>query len=478
MIKIQRRVVYLMFLVFLSVFFLGACRTKEAVVAKETYEGIELTYYKMFDDSAVFEPIIAQYEADHPGLSINYKQFTDFDEYQDLILNEMAEGEGPDIFSMQNTWFTRNYKKLEPMPEQFGSLDDFAATFVDVAYKDLVRTDKNGVERIYGVPLTVDTLALYYNKDHFEDRIPNKGKPSDTWEGIKEDVVLLNKEDNSFERFEVSGIAMGRADNISRGVDILYLLFLQYGVDFYNENISQAIFAGQQGGFTNYPALEALDFYTSFADEDKKHYSWNQFISDSDSDGKELDAFARGQVSMILGFSYSYDDILNTINVLKSKGVKTIDPDMIKIAPVPQVFDPDVSTEKRVTYANYFSETVSRNSEYPDIAWDFLIELTKRENLEYYFDKVHKPTSRRDMIDDQKNNPIYGVFATQIGFAESFPIVDYYTYKRIFSEVIKAANDVNVSRAGLVDAQDQIDALLPAEGLIVPKVEIIEEIVE
>lgn len=475
MIKIQKKLSYLVLFVLFTTLFVSGCRTKEAAPLKESYEGIELTYYKMFDDSDVFEPIIAQYEANHPGLTIHYKQFTNFDEYQNLILNEMAEGQGPDIFSMQNTWFTRNYKKLEPMPQQFGSPADFAGTFVDVAYNDLVRTAQDGVERVYAMPLTVDTLALYYNKAHFEDRIPNRGKPSDTWEGIKEDVALLNKEDNSLERFEVAGIAMGRADNISRGVDILYLLFLQYGVSFYNENISQAIFAGQQGGFTNYPALDALEFYSSFADEDQKHYSWNQFMADADSDDKELDAFARGKVSMMVGFSYSYDEIINTIGLLKSKGVKTIDPSNIKIAAIPQIFDPDVSTDKRVTYANYFAETVSRNSEHSDIAWDFLIELTKKENLDHYFDKVHKPTSRRDMINGQKKDPIYGVFADQIGFAESFPIVDYYTYKRIFSEVIAAANSDAVSRAGLVDAQDKIDVLLPEEGLLVPKVEVIEE---
>jgi len=476
--SLQKKISYLLLLVVSSSFLLAGCRTKEEGPAKQTYDGIELNYYKMFDDSDVLEPIIAQYEAAHPGLNINYRQFTDFDEYQNLILNEMAEGEGPDIFSMQNTWFTRNYKKLEPMPQQFGSPADFAATFVDVAYNDLVRTDQNGIEQVYGMPLTVDTLALYYNKDHFEDRIPNRGKPADTWEGIKEDVVLLNKEDNSFERFEVAGIAMGRADNISRGVDILYLLFLQYGVDFYNENISQATFAGQQGGIASYPALEALDFFVSFADEKQKHYSWNQFITDLSSEEKELDAFVRGKVSMMVGFSYSYDEILNTIEILKSKGVKTIDPSAIKIAAIPQIFDPDVSTEKRVTYANYFAEAVSRNSEHSDIAWDFLIELTKKENLQHYFDKVHKPTSRRDMIGAQKKDPIYGVFADQIGFAESFPIIDYYTYKRIFTEVITKANDGDASRSGLVDAQDEIDTLLPEEGLLVPKVEVIEETVE
>ncbi|MFH1284360.1 MAG: extracellular solute-binding protein [Candidatus Peregrinibacteria bacterium] len=460
----------------LASFFLSGCRTKEPVAALKNYDGIELTYYKVFDDSDVIEPMIQQYQTDHPGLKIHYKKFSDFDEYQRTILNEMAEGEGPDIFSMQNTWFTGNYKKLVPMPDTFGGSQAFEPTFVDVAYKDLVRTDQNGIERVYGLPMTVDTLALYYNKDQFEDRIPEKGKPSATWEGIKEDVQLLNKEDNSFDRFDVSGIAMGRADNIDRGVDILYLLFLQYGVKFYNDNISEAIFATQQGGGASaYPGLSALDFYTSFADSSQKNYSWNEFTADDDSEYKEIDTFAAGDVSMIVGYAYTYDLIIDAISGLDAKGLKTIDKDAIRIAPIPQLYDPAVSSEKRVTYASYFAETVSRNTEYPDLAWDFLVFMTSKDNLKYYFDKTHNPTSRRDMIDDQKKDPIYGVFASQAGYAESFPILEYYAFKGIFSDVVSKANTEGSNRSELVHAQDQINLMLPDEGLLVPKADVTEE---
>ncbi|MEK7126633.1 MAG: extracellular solute-binding protein, partial [Patescibacteria group bacterium] len=329
----------------------------------------------------------------------------------------------------------------------------------------------DGLEQVYALPMTVDTLALYYNKAHYEDRIPTRGKPAKTWEGIKEDVALLTKTDNSFERFEVAGIAMGRGDNISRAVDTLYLLFLQFGAQFYNDNFSEASFAAQQGGIAEYPGMEALKLYSSFADLNEKHYSWNEFIVDDDSSEKELDAFAKGKVSMIVGFSYTYDEILKQINALKEKGIDTIDENDIKIAYMPQLYDPDVSTEKRVTYASYFAETVSRNSQHPEVAWDFLIELTKKENLEYYFDKLHKPTSRRDMIETQKQHPIYGVFASQIGFAESFPILDYYLYKDLFITVISNANLNGAIQGDLLEAQNIITEMLPDEGLVVPKVE-------
>jgi len=457
------------FLVTIIVLVTG-CRTKTPAAPKVNYDGIVLNYYKVFDGQDIMDPVIQDYTSKHPGLKINYRQFSDFNEYQRVILNEMAEGGGPDIFSMQNTWFTSNYKKLTPLPSNFGTPQDFGSTFVDVAYNDLVRPDEKGVYQVYGMPMTVDTLALYYNKAQVGDRLAAKGgKPSKTWEGIKDDVIQLNKASNSLSRFEVSGIAMGRADNISRGVDIYYLLLLEFGTKIYNENFSQAIFAGQQGGISLYPGIEALKLLVSFADAKQRHYSWNEFVVNDPTGSKEIEAFSKGQVSMIFGYAYTYDDIVKEINSLRDKGGTILDVKDIGIAPAPQLYDPDVSNNKRVTYASYFAETVSRNCKHPDIAWDFLIELTKKKNLDYYFNKTHKPTSRRDMIGDQRKDPIYGVFADQTAYAESFPILDYYIYKDIFTDVITKANLGGVSNSSLLDAQTKITEMLPPEGLVVPQ---------
>lgn len=452
------------------VFVFSGCR-KQKDPPRKNYAGVVLTYYKVFDDSDVIEPLINEFIQSHPGLEINYKKFSDFEEYKNTILNELADGDGPDIFSMQNTWFTSNTGKLSPMPESLvpeekNVVGVFKDLFVNVAYDDLVLTDKEGIPRVYALPMTVDTLALYYNKSHFEDRIPTNGKPSTTWDGIKDDVVKLKKEDNSFERFEVAGIAMGRADNISRAVDVLYLLFLQHGVKFYNQNVSAVTFAGKDLSVS--PAMQALKLLVSFSDPDQKNFTWNEFVVNDDSGAKEVEAFARGKVSMIIGYSYTYDDIVNEINVLSAKGVKTIDKSDIQIAPIPQLEDPDVSSEKRVTYASYFAETVSRNSEHSELAWEFLVFLTQKDSLEHYFDKLHKPTSRRDMIDEQRKHPIYGIFASQIGFAESFPIVDYYVYKDLFEEMINNASDNGVASIDLLKAQNTLNDMLPDEGYIVP----------
>ena len=101
-------------LIFLIAFSAGCFRKKEAVT-RSSSDQVELTYYKLFDNSDVIEPLIQEYMALFPNVRVNYKQFTDTEEYYDLILNELAEGEGPDIFSVPNTWFLKNYKKEKSM---------------------------------------------------------------------------------------------------------------------------------------------------------------------------------------------------------------------------------------------------------------------------------------------------------------------------------------------------------------------------
>jgi len=457
-------------LIFLIVFGAGCLRQKENIKVQKV-EQIELTYYKLFDNSDVIEPLIQEYQSKHTNVKINYRKFTNANEYFDLIVNELAEGEGPDIFSVPNTWFTKNYKKISPAPLDLIPPKVFEDTFVAVTAGDLVRSDPlTGSSAVYGLPMTIDTLALFYNKDQFDDKIPERGKPSTTWEGIKEDVYKLTKKDNSFERFEVAGIALGYADNISRASDILMMLVIQMGGDFYDENYAKAIFADSQGissdGSTLKPGAQALELYTSFANPSNKNYSWNTYLSDANSDTKEITTFARGKVSMIIGYSYMYDEIMNEIDELKNKGLDTIDKNSVKVAIIPQMKDPALSTSKRDAYAHYYVETVPRTSKNSRYAWDFLNFITTKESLQHYYDQTHKPTSRRDMIDDQKNDPIYGVFAEQIGFAESIPIYDENSYSVSFMKAVNAVLATKKPEDAMKIAQDEINAILPGGGLL------------
>ncbi|MBI2453210.1 extracellular solute-binding protein [Candidatus Peregrinibacteria bacterium] len=446
---------------------LAGCRTKGTKAPK--LKNIELTYYRLFDNEEIFLPIIQEFESQNRNIKIHYRKFTDPIEYENLIINELAEGEGPDLFSMNAAWMPKHAKKIAIMPSELMDIETFKNTFVNTVSQDLLLYDEEGNAHIAGLPLSVDNLALYYNKALFEEKIPSRGKPAITWEEIKEDVFKLNKKDNSFERFEVSGMAMGRTDNILRGVDSLYLLMLQNKTQFYDEDFNEAIFTQSQGitetGAKRYPAIEAVNLFTSFALPTNKNYSWNIYLSDASSPEKELKTFAKGKVAMVIGYSYLYEQIVNEIEELKSLGLPHINKNDIKVAQIPQIFNPSETNYPADTYANYFAETVSRTTKYPVEAWKFLIFLSQKENIQYYNEKTHRPTSRRDLIEEQIKDPIYGVFASQLGFAKSIPMADSEAYEKIFEKVIEQILNGQSANEALMQANEAINKLIPQEGL-------------
>ncbi len=425
-----------------------------------------LVIYNMYDNKDIFEPMIQEYFKENPYVRVDYYEFDNFKEYEKRILNELAEGEGPDIFAMPNSWFIKNKKKLSTMPSSEGNPTAFRTIFVEAAANDLITTDNNGVEQVYGLPLYVDTLGIYYNKDHFEDAIPTRGKPASTWDGIKNDVYLLTKEGASANSFEVSGIALGVTENVSNALDVLFAMMIQYGDVFYDESMSKATFASYTSG-SGRPSTEAVNLFTSFADSSQKYYAWNEYQA-SNYDKGDISAFAAGEVSMIFGYAGTYEEILSERSRLKANQVDVIDIGSIASAPMPQIEDPAVSTEKRDTYAEYFAFGVSRNSEYPDVAWNFLTSLSTPNNASTYFDATHRPTSLRNLIPDQSKDPMYGTFVKQVGYAETFPVVDYLLFREMMDAAMKSINTGTPIGSALNAVEDRVSNSLPKGGLIVP----------
>ncbi|OIP80493.1 hypothetical protein COW94_03355 [Candidatus Peregrinibacteria bacterium CG22_combo_CG10-13_8_21_14_all_44_10] len=463
----RKNIAFIVIITVILTMFSG-CLKKDTTSTKSSSEAVDLVMYGLFDDSDIYKPLIQEYESSHTNVNITYKQFTDPEAYLDLIINELAEGKGPDIFMMQNSWIYEHYKKVNPYLVDLETATEFDNTFVSVVSDDFLRQYDATNYVIFGMPMYVDTIALYYNKNQYEDAVPSRGKPANTWSELLDDVYKLTKSDNSFERFEVAGIAMGRTDNILRATDILYTLLLQYKAPLYNNSYTASTIADTEvsasGGITS-PGEEAFDLYTSFAIPSNKNYCWNEYISDADSSEKELQSFIEGKVSMIFGYSYLYEDLLNLIETEKKTGGDTIDPNAIKVVEIPQVYDPDTSTDKRNVYANYFAYTVSRTSDYPDEAWAFIEYLASQEVGQYYFEETHKPSSRRDLLEEEMKDPIYGVFATQVGYAETIPIADAQKYAEIIEEAVSSIlSTVKVSSA-LSTVEQQINAIIPDEGL-------------
>lgn len=426
-----------------------------------------LDFYFIYDNTDAFQEQIQAFQSEFPNIKIRTKKFVNLKEYEDLIINEIAEGEGPDVFMIHNSWITKHKKKLFPEPADLPFVitpDEFRQTYFQAAANDLIIDNK-----VYGLPLSLDNLAIYYNKSYFQDLLASSDKPASTWDKLKDQVFQLTKQNNSAERFALSGMAMGRADNISSAIDILYTLMLQYGVDFYDEKEEKSTFSDNKSSSSNIknPGEEALRLYTSFALPSYKNYSWNNLITGYAPEDKEINPFIRGKVAMIIGYPYLYDELVAKVKKQQELGLDHINVKDIAVAPMPQLLNTNEAT-KRDTLASYFPLVVARTSDMPKEAWTFIEYLTTADSLQTYHHKTNKPSSRKDLVEDERTDPIFGVFASQAPFAKSFVIYDKDLYDKVFKDAIDAViNNTQSVQQALKSAENKITCIVKKQKKLI-----------
>ena len=373
---------------------------------------VSLEIWGVYDEPEITNEFIAEYKKANKCVSnIVYKQKA-FIDYEKELINALAIDKGPDIWMMHNTWLPKYKDKIIELPEELFSYANFRQAFVDVAIQDLTENNK-----IYGIPLYVDTLTLFYNKNFFNSA--GISSPPETWEELIADLDKLTQK-NQWGGIERAGAAIGTAENINRASDILALLMLQNGTKMVSDDKKSAVFDESiiLKGESYYPGKDALRFYTDFSGPNKRAYTWNRQMPYS------VDAFADAKAAMM--FAYSYH-----IQTLEDKNPYL----NYAIAPMPQI----EGREFDVNYANYWGLTVSKKSKAIEEAWKFILYLSQKENNKRYLQKAHRPTARRDLIDWQKKDNLdLAVFADQSLTARSWYQIDSAAIEKIFNDAIES----------------------------------------
>jgi ABC-type glycerol-3-phosphate transport system substrate-binding protein len=268
------------------------------------------------------------------------------------------------------------------------TLRDLRDNFVDVVYGDVVLEDN----QIYGLPLSVDTLALYFNRDLLNNAGITQA-PKYWNKDFQQDVKKLTRQD-PVQGIVQSGIAMGTSNNIERFSDVLSVLMMQNGATMMEgrQVLFNVIPAATRS--TNYnPGLEALRFYTDFSNPGKEVYSWNDDLDNS------INMFTSGKLAMMFGYSYH-------LPIIKAQAPKL----NFSVAKLPQI----EGSPLEVNYANYWVETVSSKSKYKYAAWSFIQFATKAEQAKLYLEKTNKPTALRSLVSEQRQDDQISVFADQV----------------------------------------------------------------
>ena len=396
---------------------------------------VAVEFWGVFDDRSDFDKVIRDFQALNQNVTVVYRQFS-FEDYEREVVNALAGGTGPDVWMIHHTWLPKHIDKLIPLPENIPGLDqplitfrDFQNQFVEVAVNDLT-TDS----QTYAMPLYVDTLALYYNRDLFN----NAGitVPPKNWEEFNSAVERLTKLDASGNIVQ-AGAAIGIADNVNRSTDVLMTLMLQSGVRMTDTDNTSATFSNS---VNNTPVGEvALRYFTDFANPSVRTYAWNG------SQHYSIDAFTEGKVAMMFNYSHQAE-------LLNQKAARL----NYAITSMPQISETDIKN-----YANYWAVAVSRKSLVPNESWRFVSYLAYREGASSYLAQTMRPSARRDIIDLQKNDLRLGVFANQALTAKSWYQVDSSAIETIFAEMIEDVNFGRLSvRDALQNAETEVNVLM------------------
>jgi len=358
------------------------------------------------DDEKIFTNIAAAYKGQNSGIKITYTKKSP-GTYEADLLRAFAAGTGPDLFEIHHTWLAKYPDILSPAPHDLFPLADFRQTFVDVAGSDFAtNTD------VYGAPLYVDTLALYYNVDLFNSA--SIVYPPADWDAFVKDSRQLTHR-SQLSNILISGAAMGAGKNVENSSDALALLMLQDGSPIADKNGRVNFKSGTANSSTS-AAEKALQFYTSFARQTDPNYSW----SGSGKDSAET-AFAQNRVGMILGYSDTRARLLAASPKLR-----------FSVAPVPQPKD----VALQVNYADYWGFGVYKNSPNARAAWEFLKYMTSSDINTYYLTATGRPAAQKDLIVHQQEDPQMKAFANQALSALTWIQLDANVIKDVFTQMI------------------------------------------
>lgn len=409
---------------------------------------IDLEIWSPFDESDAYRQILGPYQDvndAHIG-DVAFRKKTE-ETYREDLLAAFAEGNGPDVFLIRNAWLSQFERLIEPVPDAIVTEKEFRDAFVDAAIDDLVVDG-----RIYGVPMAVDSLALYYNKDLMN--AAGIASPPSTWEEFLRDTRLLNRIDYNG-NITQSAIAMGTTKNINRSTDILLALAWQQGLRPSRKGLSDDV------PFSDAAMKEAVEFYTQFAKTGSPYYSWNS------NQHYSIDAFYEGRLAMMINYSWHIDTIRKK-NAKLDFGVSPL-PQFPGKAPanmsnywvlvVAKERKPRVAEGRKPTFpeAKYNDLRVRESWQllrylalpHPEkkmtlrnfLNPDFSIVVNIGDDpARTYLEKTGQPAARRDLIEEQKVDPWLSPFAYGNLIAKSWRIGEIEKAEGALSDAVESFN--------------------------------------
>lgn len=159
---------------------------------------LEVWMYSEPSRTKIQNNMIAAYQAKNPHIDIKLTR-TDFSTYYSKLATSIASGKLPDVFMMSGAYFYQaaHQKALMDLSDRVKkaniSLDNYFGTPTgeDVTWEG----------KTYGIPGEIDTVALAYNQDMFDEAGLDVPTPGWTWEQLLSAAQELTKKKNGKQQY-------------------------------------------------------------------------------------------------------------------------------------------------------------------------------------------------------------------------------------------------------------------------------------
>lgn len=425
----------------LSAFVLFGCSSTKT---QTTSEKVTLYWWRSKGDvkQETLDAMIGKFEKDHPSVNIEVvlkdpRVFAQ--EATDAMASHASTEKSPDILSVESGQMASFVPKLTAAPTTLfdqgladnkktgkTAVETVNGTFEKAVAKTVTFDNGAGASAVYGLPMAMDTLALYSNKSILSDvarSLTNSVKkdmtaesfnilkdkitePPKTWQDLIDIVPYITVKDG--DNVTRSAIAMGTSENVERSYDILQAIMMQNGTQLTSADLNSATFNTTQNGAvsTINPGEQALKFYLRFSNPDDSIYTWNDSISSS-----SVDAFATGQTAMMIHYSSAYSAIIAKAPNLKSS---------IEVTAIPQIVEPETADSSQLkTMSRMWVETVPSakgDKTKQSAAWAFVRYITGEKGSSAYLSAMKLPSALKDVDGKSK----FAAFQDQKAYADTW----------------------------------------------------------
>ncbi len=379
----------------------------------------------------IFSEAILELHRDFRNISLIYVEKSQAD-FESELINALAAGQGPDLIIFPDEFILKHRDKILPLTVEVLTERNFRDTFIDGTELLILK------EGILGLPLVLDPLVLYWNRDLFRNAALSQ--PPQTWDEFLTASQQLTQIDNAGNIIQ-SGAALGLETNVEHFKEIISLLVLQSGNPIVDKDTLQVLFAEEVPGASLRPAQGALRFFSEFSNPRKASYSWSQAKSLSS------EAFLQGTLAMYFGFGSEFQN-------LRAKNPHL----NFDLAPVPQIR----GSSADISYTRFLSLGITRSSQNPEAAFLAMRFFVSNSQLRRISQNLLLAPSRRGLLAEKTENPVLEVLNQEAIKARSWLDIDSTRTSEIFANMIRS---VYSGRKGTIDAtrdaQLQLEALYP-----------------